>query len=57
MIAAFSDRRYGPFRRSLQIPRSVDAEKSEVIFKDGVLTVTLPRTSAEEHEDDPASAR
>jgi HSP20 family molecular chaperone IbpA len=33
-----SERRYGSFRRSLQIPGSVDAEKIEVNFKGGVLT-------------------
>jgi HSP20 family protein len=39
-----SERRYGSFRRSLQIPGSVDAEKIEASFKGGVLTVTLPKS-------------
>jgi HSP20 family protein len=39
-----SERRYGSFRRSLQVPRSVDADKIEAHFKDGVLTVTLPKS-------------
>jgi HSP20 family protein len=39
-----SERRYGSFRRSLQIPDSVDAEKIEANFKGGVLTVTLPKS-------------
>jgi HSP20 family protein len=39
-----SERRYGSFRRSLQIPGSVDAEKIEANFKGGVLTVTLPKS-------------
>ena len=39
-----SERRYGSFRRSLQIPGSVDAEKVEAGFKSGVLTVTLPKS-------------
>jgi len=43
-----SERRYGSFRRSLQIPSSVDAEKIEANFKGGVLTVTLPKSSEAE---------
>jgi HSP20 family protein len=39
-----SERRYGSFRRSLQVPGSVDAEKIESSFKNGVLTVTLPKS-------------
>jgi len=39
-----SERRYGSFRRSLQIPGNVDAEKIEANFKSGVLTVTLPKS-------------
>ena len=40
-----SERRYGVFRRSLQVPGSVDAEKIEASFKNGVLTVTLPKSA------------
>ena len=39
-----SERRYGSFRRSLQVPSSVDADKIEASFKGGVLTVTLPKS-------------
>lgn len=39
-----SERRYGSFRRSLQIPGSVDTDKIEANFKSGVLTVTLPKS-------------
>ena len=39
-----SERRYGSFRRSLQVPSSVDADKIEANFKNGVLTVTLPKS-------------
>jgi HSP20 family protein len=39
-----SERRYGSFRRSLQVPGSVDAEKIEATYKSGVLTVTLPKS-------------
>jgi len=39
-----SERRYGSFRRTLQVPGSVDAEKIEAGYKSGVLTVTLPKS-------------
>ncbi len=39
-----SERRYGSFRRSLQVPGSVDADKIEASYKSGVLTVTLPKS-------------
>jgi HSP20 family protein len=39
-----SERRYGSFRRSLQVPGSVDADKIEANFKGGVLTLTLPKS-------------
>jgi len=40
-----SERRYGSFRRSLQVPDSVDADKIEASYKSGVLTVTLPKSA------------
>jgi HSP20 family protein len=39
-----SERRYGSFQRSFGVPNSVDADKIEANFKNGVLTVTLPKT-------------
>lgn len=39
-----SERRYGAFERSLRVPEGVDAEKIEATFKNGVLTVRLPKT-------------
>jgi HSP20 family protein len=39
-----SERRYGSFRRSLQVPTSVDADKIEASYKSGILTVTLPKS-------------
>jgi len=38
-----SERRYGSFRRSMSLPEDVDASNIAARFKDGVLTVTLPR--------------
>ncbi len=40
-----SERRYGSFSRSFRIPDGVDADKIEANFKDGVLKLTLPKTT------------
>ena len=38
-----SERRYGSFQRSFGVPDGVDADKITANFKNGVLTVTLPK--------------
>lgn len=38
------ERRYGSFERSFSLPRSVDSEKIEANFENGVLTIRLPKT-------------
>lgn len=38
-----SERSYGSFDRYFRLPESVDADKIEASFKNGVLTVTLPK--------------
>ena len=35
---------YGEFTRQFSLPRSVDAEAVEAKFKDGVLTLTVPKS-------------
>ena len=40
----FSERYYGRFERRLALGREVDEHKVEAAFKNGVLTVTLPKT-------------
>ena len=40
-----SERRYGSFQRSFGVPAGVNADKIEANFKNGVLTVTLPKTA------------
>ncbi|QQP89318.1 Hsp20/alpha crystallin family protein [Skermanella sp. TT6] len=41
-----SERRYGSFHRSFPIPETVDQDRIAAAMKDGVLTVTLPKTEA-----------
>jgi len=40
-----SERRYGSFQRSFQLPDVVDSEKIDASFAKGVLTVKLPKTA------------
>ncbi len=40
-----SERRYGSFERSFRVPDGVDADKIAANFKNGVLTVTLPKNA------------
>jgi HSP20 family molecular chaperone IbpA len=39
-----TERFAGPFNRSFIIPKKVDADKIDATYKDGVLSVTLPKT-------------
>ena len=39
------ERSYGTFERSFTFPSKIDAEKVSAVFKDGVLTVHLPKTA------------
>jgi HSP20 family protein len=38
------ERAYGAFERTLTLPKGVDGDKAEAAFKDGVLTITLPKS-------------
>lgn len=40
------ERSYGSFKRSISVPLEVDTDKVEATFKQGVLTITLPKTAA-----------
>jgi HSP20 family protein len=40
-----SERSFGSFQRTFQIPNGVDLDKIEANFKKGVLTVTLPKST------------
>lgn len=37
------ERRVGRFSRSLRLPNSIDADKAEPTYENGVLTITIPR--------------
>jgi HSP20 family protein len=38
-----AERHYGSFTRSFSLPGTVDASRINASYKDGVLTITLPR--------------
>jgi len=40
-----SERSYGSFQRAFQVPDSVDTDKIEATFKNGVLKVTMPKSA------------
>ena len=39
-----SERYYGRFHRTIALPSAVNGEKVSASYKDGILTVTLPKT-------------
>ena len=41
-----SERVYGRFQRTVTLPKPVDSTKVTAAYKDGVLTITLPKTDA-----------
>ena len=42
----WSERTFGEFRRVIELPVEVDGDKATAAYKSGVLSVTLPKTSA-----------
>ena len=38
------ERRYGKFSRTMRLPSEVETEKVDAMYKDGVLTITLPKS-------------
>jgi HSP20 family protein len=38
------ERRYGKFSRTMRLPTEVETEKVDAKYKDGVLTIILPKT-------------
>lgn len=45
----YTERFYGRFERQIGMPRGVEADKAEASFRDGVLTVTVPRSAETDH--------
>lgn len=41
------ERAYGAFERSVHLPRTVDSDKAQASYKDGVLMVRLPKLAIE----------
>jgi HSP20 family protein len=39
-----SERFFGRFQRALELPKPVDPNRVTAVYKDGILTVTLPKT-------------
>ena len=37
------ERRFGPFQRSLSLTAPINSEKAQAQYRDGVLTLTLPK--------------
>ena len=42
----YTERSYGRFERRIGLPQGVDRDRASATFKNGVLTVTLPKTEA-----------
>ncbi len=40
----YSERRYGTFQRSIQLPAEVESDKIKANYKDGVLEVVIPKS-------------
>ena len=38
------ERSYGSFQRSISLPSGVQADKAKAAYKDGILTITVPKT-------------
>lgn len=41
----YSERSYGRFERSITLPTSIDEDKCNADFRDGVLTITFPKSA------------
>jgi len=42
----YTERSYGRFERRIGLPRGIERDKANATFKNGVLTVTLPKSEA-----------
>ena len=46
MDRGYSERSYGRFERRIALPKGIEADKANATFRNGVLTVTLPKSAA-----------
>ncbi len=49
------ERAYGAFQRTIPLPRNVDAGKAEASYKNGVLSIRLPKVAGESGKTIPVS--
>ncbi len=49
------ERAYGAFQRTIPLPRNVDADKAEASYRNGVLSVRLPKLASERGRNIPVS--
>jgi HSP20 family protein len=49
------ERAYGAFQRTIPLPRNVDADKTEASYKNGVLSIRLPKMAGESTKTIPLS--
>jgi len=49
------ERRFGAFERTVSLPTTVDAERASADFKDGVLTIILPKAEIAKPKNIPVS--
>ncbi len=47
----FTERRFGSFNRTIRLPGPVQSDKINAIFKNGLLTITLPKTEEEKKKE------
>jgi len=40
------ERAYGSFQRAIPLPRNVDTDKADASYKNGVLTIRMPKTAS-----------
>lgn len=40
------EQQYGAFERAIRLPTDVEVEKSNAVFENGILTITLPKAEA-----------
>jgi len=52
-----SERQFGSFERSFQVPESVESDKIDANFKNGVLTISLPKKPGSQKAEKKISVR